>query len=360
MRYAAISGWGKCLPPAVLTNDDLATFLETDDEWIRKRTGMQERRISHVSNTELAHVAALRALAAAGKSPEDVELIVYGTTTPDTLCPNTCSGLQKMLDAKNAACMDLNTACTSGLYAMTVANSMIRSGVVNNALVIGAEVISPVMDWDNRNVAVLFGDGAAAFFLETSENREGLMAESLGCYGEVRDILSLQGFGVEWVNQGRMLGDIDWVFEGQEIFKRAVKGMADASEDVLAKAGLPADGIDLVVPHQANLRIVDAVANRAGIPQEKVFVNIHRYGNMSAATALVAFVEAIEEGRVEPGSNVLMPAFGGGLTWSAHLLKWGDRTEPLAVSDAELPPCDKPALELVQEIRRSKGLGPRE
>ncbi len=355
MRYAAITGWGKCLPPAVLTNDDLATFLETDDEWIRKRTGMQERRISHVSNTELAHVAAQRALAAAGKSPEDIDIIIYGTTTPDTLCPNTCSGLQKMLAAKNSACMDVNTACTSGLYALTVANSMIRSGVVNNALVIGAEVISPVMDWDNRNVAVLFGDGAAALFLEASDNPAGVMAESLGCYGEVRDILSLHGFGVEWANQGRILGNIEWNFEGQEIFKRAVKGMANASEDVLNKAGLPADDIDIVVPHQANLRIIDAVAHRAGIPAEKVFVNIHRYGNMSAATALTALVEAVEEGRVKPQSNILMPAFGGGLTWSAHLLKWGDRTKPLAESDAELTPCDKSALELVQEIRRNKG-----
>ncbi len=355
MRYAAITGWGKCLPPAVLTNDDLATFLETDDEWIRKRTGMQERRISHVTNTQLAYVAAQRALAAAGKTPEDLDLIVYGTTTPDSVCPNTCSGLQKMLGARNAACMDVNTACTSGLYALTVANSMIRSGVVNNALVIGAEVISPVMDWDNRNVAVLFGDGAAAFFLEASAERQGVMAESLGCYGKVRDILSLHGFGVEWVNQGRILGDIEWVFEGQEIFKRAVKGMTDASENVLQKAGLPAEEIDLVVPHQANLRIIDAVTNRAGIPAEKVFVNIHRYGNMSAATALIALVEAVEEGRVQPGSNILMPAFGGGLTWSAHLLKWGERTTPLSHSDAELPPCDKSALELVQEIRRRKG-----
>lgn len=355
MRYAAITGWGKCLPPAVLTNNDLATFLDTDDQWIRKRTGMQERRISHVSSTQLAHVAAQRALAAAGKTVDEVDLIVFGTTTPDTLCPNTASGLQKMLAAKNSACMDVNTACTSGLYALTVANSMIRSGVVNNALVIGSEVISPAMDWDNRNVAVLFGDGGAALFLEASDNKQGVMAESLGCYGEVRDILSLHGFGVEWFNQGRILGNIEWSFEGQEIFKRAVKGMADASEDVLNKVGLPVEEIDLVVPHQANLRIIDAVANRAGIPVEKVFVNIHRYGNMSAATALIALIEAVEEGRVESGSKILMPAFGGGLTWSAHLLKWGERTKPLAESDAELPPCDQSALELVQDIRRRKG-----
>ncbi len=355
MRYAAITGWGKCLPPAVLTNDDLATFLDTDDEWIRKRTGMQERRISHVHLSQLASVAAQRALAAAGKSAQDVDLIILGTTTPDSICPNTASGVQKYIDAKNAACMDVSTACTSGLYALTVANSMIRSGVVNNALVIGAEVISPLMDWENRNVAVLFGDGAAAFFLEASTERQGVMAESLGCFGEVREILSLRGWGSEHANEGIMLGDTKWMFEGKEIFKRAVTGMADACTDVLAKVGLSIDEVDLVVPHQANLRIIDALASKTGAPSEKVFVNIHRYGNMSAATAPIALIEAVEEGRVKPGDKILMPAFGGGLTWSAHLLEWGERTKPLAESDAELPPCDKSALELVQEIRRRKG-----
>lgn len=354
MRYAAITGWGKCLPPAVLTNDDLATFLDTDDEWIRKRTGMQERRISHVPVSQLAYVAAQRALAAADKVAGDVDLIIFGTTTPDSICPNTASGLQKLLAASNAACMDLNTACTSFLYSMTVATSMIRTGVVRNALVIGAEVISPMMDWDNRNVAVLFGDGAAAFYLEATDEPQGVMAESLGCYGKVRDILKLRGWGVEYANQGMMLGDVQWQFEGQEIFKRAVKGMADACQDVLKKFGLSSDDVDLVVPHQANLRIIEALANRAGINTEKVFVNIHRYGNMSAATAPIALVESLEQGRVEPGNNILMPAFGGGLTWNAHLLKWGVRTQPLTSSDAELPPCDKSALELVQDIRQRK------
>lgn len=355
MRYAAITGWGKCLPPAILTNDDLATFMETDDEWIRKRTGMQERRISHVPVSQLASVAAQRALAAAGKGAEDVDLIVFGTTTPDSICPNAASGVQKLLDAKNAACMDVSTACTSGLYALSVANSMIRSGVVNTALVIGAEVISPLMDWENRNVAVLFGDGAAAFFLEASDKRQGVMAESLGCFGEVREILSLRGWGSEHANTGIMLGDTDWMFEGKEIFKRAVTGMADACANVLAKSGLSMDEVDLVVPHQANLRIIDALASKTGAPVEKVFVNIQRYGNMSAATAPIALIEAVEEGRVKPGDKILVPAFGGGLTWSAHLLEWGERTEPLAESDAELPPCDRSALELVQDIRRRKG-----
>jgi len=354
MNYAAITGWGKCLPPAVLTNDDLATFLDTNDEWIRKRTGMQERRISHVNVSELAHVAAERALAAAGKTGEDVELIIFGSTSPDQICPNAASGVQLLLGAKQAACIDLNTACTSFLYSLSVANSMIRTGVVRNAVVIGAEVISPIMDWDNRNVAVLFGDGASAFFLEACDEEEGLMAEALGCYGEVRDILSVHGYGMAYANQGLQLGTSQWQFEGQEIFKRAVKGMSDACATVLEKSGLSIDDVDLVVPHQANLRIIEAVAHRAGVPMEKVFVNIERYGNMSAATAPIALVEAVEEGHVRAGNHILLPAFGGGLTWSAHLLKWGQRTQPLAQSDVELPPCDKTALELVNDIRACK------
>lgn len=354
MTYAAITGWGKCLPPAILTNDDLATFLDTDDEWIRKRTGMQERRISHVSAAELARVAVQRALAAAGRAAEDVELIVYGSTTPDELCPNAASGVQKMVGAINAACMDLNTACTSFLYSLTAASSMIRTGAVRNAVVIGAELISPLMDWNNRNVAVLFGDGASAFFVEKSDQRQGIIAESLGCYGEVRDILSVRGWGLEYANKGVELGNTRWQFEGQEIFKRAVKGMSSACEAVLEKSGLSVEEVDLVVPHQANLRIIDAIVHRVGIPAEKVFVNIQRYGNMSAATAPTALVEAVEEGRVKSGGIILMPAFGAGLTWNAHLLKWGERTVPLANSDAELPPCEKSALELVQEIRERK------
>lgn len=356
--YAAITGWGKCLPPAVLTNDDISTFLDTSDEWIRKRTGMQERRISHVTVSQLAHVAAERALAAAGKTAEDVELIIFGTTTPDRICPNASSAVQVMLGAKQAACMDINTACTSFLYSLSVANSMIRTGVVRNAVVIGAEVISPVMDWENRNVAVLFGDGASAFFLEASDEQEGLMAESLGCYGEVRDILSVHGWGTAYANQGVLLGTSQWQFEGQEIFKRAVKGMSNACANVLEKSGLGIDQVDLVVPHQANLRIIEAVAHRAGIPMDQVFVNIERYGNMSAATAPTALVEAVEEGRVKAGNYILLPAFGGGLTWSAHLLKWGQRTQPLSTSSAELPPCDRTALEMVNDIRSRKGRYP--
>ena len=354
MTYANITGWGKCLPPAVLSNADLATFLDTDDEWITSRTGMKERRISHVPVSELAHIACERALAAAGKTAADVELIVFGSTTFDELCPNAASNVQRLLGANNAACMDVNTACTSGMYSLTVATSMIRSGVVSSALVIGAEVISQIMDWQNRDVAVLFGDGAAAFYLQADEQQGGVIAESLGCFGESRDILAVEGWGMKYANQQRVLGHAHWNFLGQEIFKKAVAGMSQGCEKTLTKAGFDAESVDLVVPHQANLRIIDTLAKRMKLDRDKVFVNIQRYGNMSAATAPVALVEAIEEGVIKPGGLVLMPAFGGGLTWSSHLIRWGQRTEALGQSDAQLPACDQSGLQLVEAIIKSK------
>lgn len=348
MQYVNISGWGKGMPPAVLTNDDLATFLDTDDEWITTRTGMKERRISHIPVSELAHVACAQALAAAGRTAEDVELIVFGSTSFDQICPNAASNVQKLMGARNAACMDVSTACTSGMYALSVATSMIRTGVVNSALVIGAETISPMMEWDNRNVAVLFGDGSAAFYLEKSDQECGILAESLGCFGDSRDILAAEGWGTLYANQGIHLGQTHWNFDGPDIFKKAVAGMAQACEKTLAKAGVTPEEISVVVPHQANLRIIEALAKKMKLDREKVFVNIERYANMSAATTPVALVEAIEEGWVKPGSLVLLPAFGGGLTWSAHLVRWGDRVEPLGQSDVPMPPCDKTGLELVQ------------
>ena len=354
MSYAHITGWGKCLPPAVLTNADLATFLDTDDEWIVSRTGMRERRISHVQVSELAAVACERALAAAGKSAADVDLIVFGSTSFDQMCPNSSSGVQQILGASNAACMDLNTACTSGMYSLSVAPSMIKTGVVNSALVIGAEVISPFMDWQDRNVAVLFGDGAAAFYLEADAEPGGVIAEALGCYGEARDALAVDGWGTRFANQGYHFGETHWHFNGQEIFKKAVAGMASASQQVLEKASALPENIDLVVPHQANLRIIDSLAKRLKLSADKLFVNVERYGNMSAATAPVALVEALEAQRIAPGGLVLMPAFGGGLTWSAHLLRWGSRVQPVAESSVELPACTATGLELVNAICAQK------
>ncbi|MCX7891090.1 MAG: ketoacyl-ACP synthase III [Burkholderiales bacterium] len=358
MTHAAITGWGKCMPPATLTNADLATLMETDDEWIVSRTGIRERRISHVPLAELAHVAARRALACAGLDPAGLELVVFGSCTYDEQVPNTASGVQFKLGARSAAAMDINTACTSFLYGLSSATAMIRTGVVKNALVIGGEVISQYMDWTNRNVAVLFGDGCAAVVLQATDREEGLLAEKLGCYADARQILRVRGAGAAYANLGVVYGDVRWDFDGPEIFKRAVHGMAQASAEALARRGVAAEAIDLAIPHQANLRIIEAVAKRAGVPMEKVFLTVQRYGNMSAATVPVALVDALEEGRVAPGALILMPAFGGGLTYCSHLVRWGDRVQPRGESDAALPPCDRSALEIVKDlIERKAGAG---
>ena len=335
------------MPPAVLSNADLATFLDTDDEWIRSRTGIHERRVSHVSLGEMGYVAACRALAAAGLEAGDIDLIVFGTCSMDEQVPNMASWVQKRLGASGAGAMDVNTACTSFLYGLTTASSMIKTGVVKNALVIGGELISPLMDWTNRNVSVLFGDGCAAVVLQATEREEGVMADRLGCYGDVRGILQVHGMGSRYANRGWVLGDTDWVFEGQEIFKRAVVGMSHACEAVLSARGLAPADVHLVVPHQANLRIIEAVVKRSGISMDRCYVNIQRYGNMSAATVPVALVESLEGGRVAPGCNLLLTGFGAGLSWSAHVLRWGERTVPLGQSNVELPPCEKTALEMV-------------
>ena len=352
--HAAITGWGKCLPPAVLSNHDLAHILDTSDEWIVSRTGIRERRISHVGLEELAYVAAARALAAAGLAGSSVELIVFGTCSHDDQVPNMASGLQVRIGAQPAAALDINSACTSFLYGLSTATALIRTRVVHTALVIGAELISPFMDWSDRDVAVLFGDGAAAVVLEASEREEGLLGEKLGCYGDARETLRVEGMGGRYANRGVLYGITRWQFEGQEIFKRAVQGMSGACEDVLARLRIGPEDVDLVVPHQANLRIIEAVARRARVPMERVYVNIQRYGNMSAATVPVALCEALEERRVRPGALLLTPGFGGGLTYCAHLVRWGSRTTPLAASSAELPPNTRPALEIVRDCLERK------
>ncbi len=357
MAHAAITGWGKCLPPGILTNDDLATFIDTSDEWIESRTGMKERRISHVPVSDLAHVACARALACAGKTAADVDMIIFGSCSFDSQVPNTSSQIQLLLNASNAACMDLNTACTSGMYALSVANSMIRTGAINSALVIGAEVISQLMDWSDRDVAILFGDGAGAFYLEREEpdtgasvTENGLLAESLGCFGEARHILAVEGMGAKYANIGWPLGTTRWNFEGREIFKRAVTGMQSGCSQVIEKLGIEPADINIIVPHQANLRIIEALAHRLNLADAKLFINIKRYGNMSAATAPVALIEAVEENAIKSGDLILVPAFGAGLSWSAQLIRWGNRTTPINHSDIDLRPSSRSGLELVNEI----------
>jgi 3-oxoacyl-[acyl-carrier-protein] synthase-3 len=269
--------------------------------------------------------------------------------------PNTASGVQYMLGASNAAAMDINTACTSFLYGLSTATAMVRTGVVRNALIVGVEGISPYMDWSNRNVAVLFGDGAAAVVVQATEEPQGVIAEKLGCAADARDTLRVRGMGTIYGNSGLYFGDTRWDFDGQEIFKRAVHGMSEASTAALARAGLASADIDLVVPHQANLRIIESVAKRSGISMDRVFLTVQRYGNMSSATVPVALVEALEEGRVKPNSLLLTPAFGGGLTWCSHVIRWGNRVTPLGTTNVDLPPCEKTALQLVQDLIRGKG-----
>ena len=352
--HAAITGWGKCLPPAVLSNHDLSGLLDTSDEWIVSRTGIRERRISHVGLEELAYVAAARALAAAAISGSSIELVVFGTCSHEDQVPNMASGIQVRIGAPAAAAFDINTACTSFLYGLSAATALIRTQVVRNALVIGAELISPFMDWRDRDVAVLFGDGAAAVVLEASDREEGVLAEKLGCYGDARETLRVQGMGGRYANRGVLYGITRWQFEGQEIFKRAVQGMSSACEDTLTRLNFGPQDVDLVVPHQANLRIIEAVAKRAQVPMERVYVNIQRYGNMSAATVPVALCEALEEQRVRPGALLLMPGFGGGLSYCAHLVRWGSRTTPLKSSTVELPANERPALQIVRECLERK------
>ncbi len=350
-RHAAITGWGEALPPAILTNDDLSTFLETSDEWITQRTGMKERRVSHISAIEMATIASARALACAGLEAGEVDLIIYGGCSNEEAVPNSASGVQLALGATRAAAMDVNTACTSFLYGLSTATAMIQTGVVRNAIVIGVELISRYMDWSNRNVAVLFGDGAAAVVLQATDSEEGVIGTVLGCDAEARQSLRVRGIGCGYANRGVSLGDTLWDFDGQVIFKRAVHGMSEAAARVLREAGISANDIDLVVPHQANLRIIEAVAKYTGVGMDRVIVTVHKYGNMSAATVPVSLVDALKEGRVKPGSLLLMPGFGGGLTFGALLVRWGQRTTPLGESSIGMPPCDRTALELVNEIR---------
>ncbi|MBD1576610.1 ketoacyl-ACP synthase III [Vibrio sp. S11_S32] len=349
--YAEITGWGKCLPPATLTNDDLSTFLETSDEWIQSRTGIQSRRISHVETSDLATVAAKNAMQAAGISASDVDCIIVATCSPDTLIPNIASKVQQNLGIPAAAAFDLNAACTGFLYGLETGTRLIQAGNYRHAIIIGAEHLSFYLNWMKRDTAVLFGDGAGAVVLSRREQQQavGLQQASLGCDAEGRDILAVPKFGTAMERFDEQNGNWDFDFVGRDIFKRAVKGMSAATQSVIERSGLSKEDIDSVIPHQANIRIIQTLCDFAGIPQEKAFVNIQKYGNTSAATVPIALCEAVEQGFIKPNQNILVAAFGAGLTWGAGLIKWGERVTPLEAQTAELPPCDQTALELLEK-----------
>jgi len=349
MHYANITGWGKCLPPATLTNQDLSTFLDTNDEWIQSRTGMQERRISHVSTSELAYVAACQAIAAAGIDASEIDGIFFATCTADCTLPSAASKVQAKLGATNAAVFDMNAACTGFVYGLSTANAFIQSGQMDKVLVIGAERISYFLDWTERGTAVLFGDGAGAVILESSTEKQGILSNKIGCDGDAGHILAVPNFGTDRARFKNIDGLFDFNFEGKEIFKRAVTRMGEASAIALEKAQMTPEDVDFIIPHQANLRIIDFLAKRMGASKEKVMVNVHKYGNTSSATVPIALCEALEQGRIKAGDNVLLAAFGGGLTWGATMIKWGERTTPIATSDVSLPEYNGTALELIQD-----------
>lgn len=347
MRYAEITGWGKCVPPAVMTNDDLATFLDTSDAWIFSRSGIRRRHYSHVPTGEMARVAAARALAAAGLEADRLDLIVLGSTTPDEIIPNTASKLKNQLGSPRAAAFDLNAACSSFLYGLNVATDMIRAGSIERALVIGAERTSWLMDWSRRESAVLFGDGAGAVVLEPSSAEAGLVRARLGCVPDTRESLHMPnwGHGFDRIAQDRIHLSLE--FDGPEIFRHAVRCMGEACAEVLQTAGIPAAAVDLFVPHQANLRIIQALSRRLEVPMERVVVRLQEYGNTSAASVPIALCDALEAGQIGAGDTLLTSTFGAGLTWGAGLIRWGQRVEPLGHSDAALPPCEASALELI-------------
>ncbi|NCF62446.1 MAG: beta-ketoacyl-ACP synthase III [Gammaproteobacteria bacterium] len=348
-KYANITGWGKCMPPAVMTNDDMATIMDTSDEWITSRSGISERRVSHVPASDLASVAGLRALAAAGLVAEDVDLLIVATCTPDTVIPSTAAHVQKKMGAANAAVFDLNAGCSGFIYSLSVATSMIRAAGYKKALVIGCERITWFLNWSLRDSAVLFGDGAGAVVLEPSEKESGLLASHLGCEGDALDALIVSNFGTAGDRFVENYGNFDVNFDGREIFKRAVRGMAREIRKVLSDLEFSNEDIDLIIPHQANARIIESLAHHLSVPMSQVVLNIQNYGNTSAATIPVALVEALDEGRIKSGDRLLLAAFGAGLTRGAGLIRWGERTTPLAQSDAELPPCDQTALEILSD-----------
>jgi len=345
--FAEITGWGKCLPPATLSNEDLSTFIETSDEWIRTRTGIENRRISHVDTSDMATVAAKHALACAGITADEVDLLIVATCSPDSLIPNIASKVSQNLGMKVATAFDLNAACTGFVYGLETATRLIQAGNYKNAIVIGAERLSFYIDWTKRDTAVLFGDGAGAVVLTRTEKQVGLQQAQLGCDSAGRDILAVPKFGTSMDRFAADNGYWDFNFVGKEIFKRAVRGMGAAAQSVLSRSELSTDDIDVVIPHQANIRIIQTLCDLSGISQDKAFVNIQKYGNTSAATVPIALCESLEQGFVKPGDNLLLAAFGAGLTWGAGHIKWGNRVTPLGESDAALPECDKTALELL-------------
>ena len=326
LRTACITGTGSYVPERVLTNAELEKLVETSDEWIVTRTGIKERRIARPDETTsmMAADASRRALAAAGITAEQVDLIIVATITPDMGFPCTACFVQREIGARNAFCYDLEAACSGFVFALDTACQYVATGRVETVLVIGAEKISCITDWTDRTLCVLFGDGAGAAVVQARPDRRGVLGSVLRSDGRLSELLKLPGGGSRYpASEETIREKLHFMkMDGKEVFKHAVTSMTDVAKRVLAQAGVTLEQVKLVIPHQANMRIVNAIRDRLGGRDDQYFINLERYGNTSAASVILALDEAAKAGRLERGDLVLLVAFGGGFTWGATLLEW--------------------------------------
>ncbi len=323
MIYSRIVGTGTCLPEKIVSNDDLAKIVDTSDEWIRSRSGIRQRHIAGAGETTstLALGAARKAMAVAGVKASEIDLLIVGTTTPDVIFPSTACLVQAELGANGCAAFDVNAACSGFIYALSVADKFIKSGSAKTAMVIGAETLSRMTDWSDRGTCVLFGDGAGAVVLKP-DNEAGILSTHLHADGAFRHLLYNPvgvsvGFKPDEVNAG-----VRVVMSGSEVFKVAVKTLDAVVEETLAANQLDKSAIDWLIPHQANLRIIDATARRLDMPMERVIVTVDRHGNTSSASVPMALDEGVQSGRIKRGDLLLMEAFGGGFTWGSALVRF--------------------------------------
>ena len=319
--HSRIAGTGRYLPARVLTNDDLVRQgVDTDDEWVRTRTGIRARHVAADGelSSDLALAASREALAAAGLAAAELDLIVVATTTPDMIFPSTACILQDKLGARGGPAFDVQAVCSGFVYALAIADGMIRSGAVRNALIVGAEIYSRILDWNDRKTCVLFGDGAGAVVMVPSRE-PGVIATRLHADGSHRGMLCVPG----QVRNGAVSGDPFVHMDGQAVFKFAVRVLTEVADEALAAASLPRSAIDWLIPHQANLRIMDATAKRLDVPHERVVVTVDRHANTSAASIPLALDEAVRDGRIRAGQRVMMLGVGGGFTWGSALVRWG-------------------------------------
>ncbi len=326
MPYAHITGWGMAVPNKVLTNDDLSKMVETTDEWIRERTGIRERRIVSDGETvsTLGAEAAFKALSVAGLLPSDLDLIICSTSSPEHIFPATACLIQDKIGAANAGAFDLLAACSGFIYALNMGAQSIRSGASKTVLVIGTETLSRFTNYQDRNTCVLFGDGAGAFVLQASEKPGGVMGSVLHSDGSGGDFLSVPAGGSKNpASESTLRGGMHFIhMDGKEVFRFATRVMAQATLEAAGKSGWKPEDLTLVVPHQANIRIIEAAARGLKMPMEKFFVNLERYGNTSTASIPIAVVEAIQTGKLKPGDKVVFVGFGAGLTWGALAAEW--------------------------------------